>query len=416
MNAAAFPELTEFMNAYERDLSFLADARMALLDHPLRPSLPEVYNPSFCRLLVVTAIGAIEHHLDAWRHNDPHGVLGQYFAEHVRNGERVAALFNAFAAAGIELDRTVFDDYLAVKYLRNTIVHTRWKDEEKEWIQKRGFPLDTQQLNAEHWRRIRWVAGNMILYVYRVFWPIAKALFKAAPEAADDFPSVLSRHDFALVLWTNLERIDTRLYKAFNAASEAALIPGSWTTIEEWWTALWQASRTRPDLFESQRHLSDEALFSWDQYSQLTLEVAGLTIEKLSDAVVELRELYGARDPNQPRFLWTQQITGPEAYQLLRGQLRPGIVLDENRTIEALRLAANAYGAITNRTPCDLFAIRLPIVEPDKVGEFATRATRAILAMEAGQLWKGLVDVGNLPDLSWLQRLREIMTVWRTPP
>lgn len=52
--------------------------------------------------------------------------------ENVSNGERVSSLCEAFRVAGIRVDRQLFDDYRAIKDLRNTIVHGRWKEHEKE--------------------------------------------------------------------------------------------------------------------------------------------------------------------------------------------------------------------------------------------------------------------------------------------
>ena len=86
--------------------------------------------------------------------------------ENVSNGDRVASLYEAFCEAGIQVDRQVFDDYLAIKYLRNTIVHGRWKNHEKEWLDRRGFPTATRKLTKEHLDRIEHVNQNMMLYIF----------------------------------------------------------------------------------------------------------------------------------------------------------------------------------------------------------------------------------------------------------
>jgi len=139
----------EFVDAYSDDVIYLLEGRPALLTHPLRRELPELLNPSTCRLLAVFMIGSIELMLSDWRAKDHNDILKVYFDDKHTNGERINALCAAFQGAGITVDPEVFNDYLAIKYLRNTIVHHKWKDHEKDWLEQRGFPTDTRQLTED---------------------------------------------------------------------------------------------------------------------------------------------------------------------------------------------------------------------------------------------------------------------------
>jgi hypothetical protein len=146
-------DVSEFIDTYSDDVIFLHHSRSALLTHPLDGwyAFAQLVDSSACRMLAVFIIGSLEAMLKAWRDRDRVDVLDRYFApKGVKNGERVSSLYEAFVSVGIQVDRAVFDDYLAIKYLRNTIVHGRWKKDEKEWLESRGFPTDTRKLTKEH--------------------------------------------------------------------------------------------------------------------------------------------------------------------------------------------------------------------------------------------------------------------------
>src|SRR5208283_5523475 len=116
-------DIPEFIDTYSDDLIYLHEGRKALVTHPLMTVWKEGVDASFCRMLAVFMIGSIEVMLERWRDRDRVKVLDAYFAKGVKNGERVRNLYDAFVGVGIHADREVFDDYLAIKYLRNTIVH-----------------------------------------------------------------------------------------------------------------------------------------------------------------------------------------------------------------------------------------------------------------------------------------------------
>lgn len=241
------------MDAYEGDISVLKSARNALLSHPLRRTVPELIDTSLCRSLAVVMIGNIEHLLESWKEGDPRGILQRYFDSGTNNSAKVTNLFEAFETARIDIDRAVFDDYLAIKYLRNAVVHARWKEREKDWMSQRGFPLDMQELTKEHWERMLRVNEKMTSYLMAVFLPGWEKTAKRPPELVPDRPPVLSPEDMVRIFWNNLEAIDHRLYLEFGSATTQGRIRGAWESKEEWWNALWNESRTNPDLFAAQR-------------------------------------------------------------------------------------------------------------------------------------------------------------------
>jgi len=399
-----FPQITEWMDAYERDISVLGSARNALLSHPLRRTVPELIDASLCRSLAVIMIANIDHLLESWKEGDPRGILRQYFNSGAKNDAKVTSLLEAFRNAGMDVDRAVFDDYLAIKYLRNAIVHARWKDYEKDWVSERGFPLDMQKLTKEHWERMLRVHESMSVYLMAVFLPGWEKAAKKPLELVPDRPPVLLRKDIVRIFWSNLEAIDHSLYLEFKNATDQGRIRGAWESKEEWWNALWNESRANPDLFAPQRQLVEAALFSWDEYCRFTFDRENLTISELERTRDTLRELRAAVNSPLGYLAWPTKrdldsAALAERTKLLKAQLRPDAQINIDAAERALDIGEDVSRIMINITPCSLFATRLPIVDPQGIAAFRTRATYALLAMEVSLLWKHLVDGGE-PDLS----------------
>ena len=76
--------------------------------------MDKLVDASTCQLLVVFMIGSIEVMLQEWRDSDRVGILKEYLRKPKLVAYRVASLFNAFHNAGIQVDKAVYDDYLAI--------------------------------------------------------------------------------------------------------------------------------------------------------------------------------------------------------------------------------------------------------------------------------------------------------------
>src|SRR5262249_52020454 len=92
----------------------------------------------------------------------------EWFSRKAQNGARVTNLFRAFRKAGIGVNKDILKDFLAIKYLRNTIVHSQWKPYEAAWVTRRGFPDSTSKLERKHLRRMTEVYRTMLVYSLNV--------------------------------------------------------------------------------------------------------------------------------------------------------------------------------------------------------------------------------------------------------
>jgi hypothetical protein len=154
----------QFINTYSDDLIYLVDAKKTLLENG---RMEPLVTPSFCRIYIVFMVGAIEASLNSWKTKDGTDILSSYFTS--RDNEiKVNNLYQSFLAAGLDfVEKEVFDDYLAIQYLRHKIVHAKETDTARrdQWITSRGFPIDTRNFTTDHWERIQKINDNLIYYL-----------------------------------------------------------------------------------------------------------------------------------------------------------------------------------------------------------------------------------------------------------
>ena len=101
-------------------------------------------------------IGSIECMIEEWASskNDMKD-LYEYFQHRLPNAERLGKLRSALERREIVVDEGVFKDLLAIKYIRNAYIHTRWNPKEVGYVLERGFPDNVNALDAQHLARMK---------------------------------------------------------------------------------------------------------------------------------------------------------------------------------------------------------------------------------------------------------------------
>jgi hypothetical protein len=394
-------EISEFIDTYSDDLIYLFEARSAILTHPLRDDYffsKNYLDASFCRLIAVFMVGSIEAMLSDWRERDQANILDLYFEKDVQNGTRVSNLYEAFQKMGIQVNREIFDDYLAIKYLRNTIVHGKWKDHEKDWLDRRGFPTDTRKLTKDHLDRIEHVNHNMMLYIATTSFagkPLTPSkaikpeklirLHETLTRRSDE-TGILKTRDLDRIIWNNLERIHSVLYNVI----EKAAVSYNWTggraltEIEAlkdaerkrlFYLAARRAGADNYELLTQHRELAHDALIFWRDYWQRAVNRRGLDDAKIKDALDAFQNV---------------ERGAPSA--------------------ESLDSARVAYELIPNSTPVTLLTLYLPIVDPENTTVYLQEAERALRGFRLKRVWYSWEKHGCPPaeeGLDFYDRMRE---------
>jgi hypothetical protein len=384
-----FMEISEFIDTYSDDLICLHEARRALLTHPLNAhyASSDLLDASFCRVTAVFAVGAIDAMLAEWRdaQRDRVGILDQWFGQKARNGERVRNLYQAFRDAGILVDEEVFNDYLAIKYLRNTIVHGRWHEHEKEWVDQRGFPTDARQLSTEHLHKFDHVIQNMMLYISltaiaggrsseAAISPANRKLVRLDENATRrvDDRGILKIQDLDRIIWNNVEKISSVLWHAIEKAASADRYEWSGGRKLEEIEAPAHEDRKRL-LFLAARRAGEDNYEPLAQHRELARE-----------ALAFWREYWGrARSGRRMQ----EQEVGSALQELL--QPTNGKV-----TERALQLGRCAYDAIPNVMPVTLLTLYLPIVDPENTAKYLEESDRVRPVFRLARAWYGRVERG----------------------
>lgn len=160
-------QLPEFTDTYSDDMIFLQTVRRSLLRHPLEVHLPLLLDATLARLYAVMLVGNVENSIaqEAGRTSDPR--LAVYLSSNCANTEKVQALSEYLQdRLGGAVDTAVLEEYLAIKYLRNGIIHSdRREGNQAEYVTSHDLPLDSRKLNLEHLHRFAQVDQAMIQYL-----------------------------------------------------------------------------------------------------------------------------------------------------------------------------------------------------------------------------------------------------------
>jgi len=405
-------DIGEFIDTYSDDLIYLHEARGALRTHPLIGyyAFTEYIDASFCRMLAVFMIGAIEVMLKTLLERDRVKVLEKYFRKGVSNGDRISALYSAFHDAGIPVDREVFDDYLAVKYLRNTIIHGGWKEHEKEWLDTRGFSTDTRKLTKEHLDRIEHVYQNMMFYIFLTSQAVPNApkpkrlikLEETVTRRVDEI-GILSLRDVNRIIWNNLERIDTHILadiektviserydwtEGYSRAEIDGLGAGERKRL--FYLAARRAGEEDHEPLARHRALAREALEFWHEYWQRAVAPSGLDEECIQGAL----QVFGSPHFKAEIPVWSviTNVTEDVAYRLVNDVLAGGGPFTKEQVVSALRAGKLAYELIPNIMPLTLFTVRLPIVDPAHTPAYLREAERALDVFQLNRAWYSCVE------------------------
>lgn len=422
-------KLTEFIESYSDDLISLQEGRNALLTHPLRSYhiVTDLVDASFCRMLSIIMVGSIETMLKAWRERDRVSVLGKYFENNVQNGERIRGLCDAFQAAGIPVDPDVFNDYLAIKYLRNTIVHGSWKAHEQAWVAERGFPTDSRLLKGQHFARMQQINDNMMLYIARTAHaksdakaPTGSIKLKERNREPDEHLGILTERDIDEIFWNNLERIHSVIGAAIQ---EAAADPRyDWTagqTMEDldasppfalkrrMYLAARRAGVENFEKLARHRDLAGPAIDSWREYYRRVTQRSGLNDKAIADSLATLES--STFDPTAKHWAILHNLPEGPQTALLQNVCPDYDPAEAQKALRALRAGKLAYELFRNIMPVALLGAYLPIVDPAKTADYAQEFDRAFNAVCLGQVWYYCVDrheVFRSENLNLFRRLR----------
>lgn len=147
---------SEFIDAYSDDQIYLDMLEGLVNTHPVESLTPDnIKYSSFSRLWAVMMVGGVECMIKEWAKNKPMlSDIYSYF-DSGSNADRVDKLKSAFQQRGIEVDVEHFENYLAIKYIRNAYIHGEWNENQRLFIIQRGFPDSLIGFDQHHFTKMK---------------------------------------------------------------------------------------------------------------------------------------------------------------------------------------------------------------------------------------------------------------------
>jgi hypothetical protein len=148
--------VSEFIDAYSDDQIYLEMLVGLVNAHPLEAHAPDsIKYSSFSRLWAVMMVGAVECMIKEWAQHKPMlSDIYSYF-DNGSNVDRIAKLTKAFSLGGMNVNADHFENFLAIKYIRNAYVHGKWNDDQRSYVVQRGFPNTLMTFEETHFIKMK---------------------------------------------------------------------------------------------------------------------------------------------------------------------------------------------------------------------------------------------------------------------
>ncbi|MDD9586356.1 hypothetical protein [Klebsiella variicola] len=427
-------EIEEFTDTYSDDIIYLREAREALLTHPLRSEMPNYCNASLSRIYAIVMIGSIESMLEKWLDRDNLEILSVYFKPKVTNAVRINGLCSSFTSKGINVNKDVFDDYLAIKYIRNAIVHASWekqsgglKQDEIDWIHSRGFPTDTRKLNSTHWQRFEWVNENMMLYIALSGLAKAPPAHHAGKVGIDikplpDTSGIINWSDWPRLYWSNLERISESLNTSIkqrisqNESNWSEKLAGSdfnkLTSLQKSRHLILSAFASVKNgerIVQNTLEISENVSMCWNQFVAHCPEFRSLEKLEVRSAISTLFIMHENNiHPINHIFPEIKEDAPFKVHEdLVSVCFEKTDLLTITDIAKAYKLGRMAYRVMPNIMPLKLFSYLMPICFPERIQEWHNQSNYISDIYKLNRLWYTSIEGRqlNLDAIDYYQDL-----------
>lgn len=366
------PDGQPYIASLIEDHDFLRAARSALIAYPKEwdPSLS--VDAPFNRLVIMLAYSVIEERI--FRYWQSERFLAESYFSSDKNTVKIRSLNDAFKKIGLPIDAETIEDFLAIKYLRNSLIHFGWKfPHEEAHVRTRGFPTDPTELGAEHWQRISTTLYRMITHVGEaVFlsgerddhsWEMAPHDFAYAYAPHKNLSAVLiGKEDLPRLYRHNMERISQHLAEETDHTDDGA---------------------------DERLRLRAIAIESWAEYYRLTLSARGVTVADMQRAAIIDEHIFQHRmHPNEALLNHIENEPGDADHSAIvhRPQWESDRYTSEE-IVFALRTSSGAYRYIRGNVPARLLLEQVPRIEPRYTQVDVEHAHRALLACRLSHYW-----------------------------
>lgn len=155
--------MDEFLDCYSDDIIQLKEARKVMLALQKHEFSTQLCNATFCRIYIILLVGQVEMVLKHWRTRD--GIPFEDLFDHngkITNQQRVDRMVSVFRIHLMPTDPAILFDFLALRYIRNALIHSEWNEQQQAFVEERGFPIDARSFRNQDWIRIAEIDSHLI--------------------------------------------------------------------------------------------------------------------------------------------------------------------------------------------------------------------------------------------------------------
>lgn len=353
---------SQYTNSYSDDLIYLREGRKAVITHPLMPYTEPLVNASFCRMYIILIVGSIENAIKSWEKRDNLSILKTYFKRGTSNEQRINSLYEAFTQNGLLVDKSVFDDYLAIKYLRNDIIHAGDSTaQERDWIVNRGFPKGVMELDKNHWEKIVSVDQNLTQYLGWVLMlnSIDKKIQKSMEVPRSEYTETrktkyLKKKQFATIYYNNIQEV---FYNYQNLG---------FGSLE--------------DLIQDIGFI-EEIRYSWEGYREIIINKLDVSLKEIDNAIFMLE------------YLHDNEVNLHPSREILE---RPLSEVTEELVIKSLELGKKMDNFGVRSIPAQLFLL-IASIHPEHKDYFLEEAKKLLKMSKLACYWDYYVKCQTYP-------------------
>lgn len=406
-----------FTSTYSDDIIHLVEGRHAILTHPLRHFGKSGCNAASCRILATVMVGNIEAMLESHRPYDLSRTLDAYFDSNTSNGDRIRSLCDAFKQRGLD-EQAIFNDYLAIKYIRNAIVHATWKakdgklkQDQIDLIESRGFPTDVRRLDETHWRRMLQVHDRITTLIFTTVMSSniegpEKSHFPMWLHREAEPTGIITLRDWPRLHWQNLDRISTRIQLAFSQAE----LPENFLKrtgkdrfdLESgfaYYKSVRASAMANQEPLESMKPYVEDALYSLSQIRMLSTCLHQLDQTTVKEALTNIRNLHSTGlYPGEHGFpIFEADCPKSERQELIKLVFPKASEVTAESIDNAHSLGWLVYQVFPNDRLAVLFGIQLQVIAaPDHAG-LSEAAQFVVDATELALSWHSWVEYNEAP-------------------
>jgi hypothetical protein len=177
-----------------------------------------------------------------------------------------------------------------------------------------------------------------------------------------------------------------------------------------WYNAARKISVKSNDLFEDEKELIQDALYSWKEFFRITFEKESINIDDLIQAKKTLKTLNEKGSyldiPTIQPILLTMELD--VAVELVKHSIKTYKTISELDIVHTLRLGNLAYQIMQNISPVFLFNVYLPIIDPVNTKDYLQIGSDALIAMEMSQYWYSYVEYKKPPVIDSFNLIKNI--------